>query len=202
CPSWELLRGREGMARVERRHHTPSAPCALAFSQTRRRFVISSSSPWWSGAVSTADRDLPVTGGPRHRWGSLSACPSSPRPVPSVAPTVPSGYHRRGPRTVRSPLRGPARRSRPRPGTDPAPPRDRRAPPPLGIAFRVSLVAPPRSVRGPDGAEWVPSAGTSNGPLSAPRPRPTISAPARDGSGAVPSPSPRCSPLPQADRDP
>src|SRR5699024_8607736 len=76
------------------------------------------------------------------------------------------------------------------------PPRDRRAPPPLGIAFRVSLVAPPRSVRGPDGAEWVPSAGTSNGPLSAPRPRPTISAPARDGSGAVPSPSPRCSPLP------
>src|SRR5699024_6947204 len=121
CPSWELLRGREGMARGELLHHTPSTLCAQAFSRTRPRFVISSSSPWWSGAVSTADRDLPVTGGPRHRWGSLSACPSSPRPVPSVAPTVPSGYHRRGLRTVRSPLRGPARRSRHRPGTDPAP---------------------------------------------------------------------------------
>src|SRR5699024_3810814 len=77
-----------------------------------------------------------------------------------------------------------------------------RALPPSGIAFHVVLVAPPRPVRGPGRAEWVPSAGTSNGPLSAPRPRPTISAPARDGSGAVPSPPPRRSPLPQADSDP
>src|SRR5699024_5660999 len=76
------------------------------------------------------------------------------------------------------------------------------APPPLGIAFRVSLVAPPRSVRGPDGAEWGPSAGTPNGPLSAPRPPPTISPPTRDRSRAVPRPPPRCAPLPPAHRDP
>src|SRR5699024_3766478 len=63
-----------------------------------------------------------------------------------------------------------------------------RALPPSGIAFHVVLVAPPRPVRGPGRAEWVPSAGTSNGPLPAPRPRPTISAPARGGSGTVPSP--------------
>src|SRR5699024_9411083 len=71
-----------------------------------------------------------------------------------------------------------------------------RAPSPLGIAFRVSLVAPPRPVRGPVCAEWVPSAGTSNGPLPAPRPRPTISAPARDGSGTVPSPFAQLLPSP------
>src|SRR5699024_10224531 len=78
----------------------------------------------------------------------------------------------------------------------------RAAPPPLGIAFRVPLVAPPRPVRGPGRAEWVPSAGTSNGPLPSRGPAPTISAPARDGPGAVPSPSPRRSPLPEADSDP
>src|SRR5699024_2474927 len=119
------------MARGELLHHTPFARCAQAFSHSRPRFVISSSSPWWSAGAVGADRDLPVTG--------------------------------RADRSVR-------------------------ALPPSGIAFHVVLVAPPRPVRGPGRAEWVPSAGTSNGPLSAPRPRPTISAPARGGSGTAPSP--------------
>src|SRR5699024_12350142 len=127
------------MARGELLHHTPFARCAQAFSHSRPRFVISSSSPWWSAGAVGADRDLPVTG--------------------------------RADRSVR-------------------------ALPPSGIAFHVVLVAPPRPVRGPGRAEWVPSAGPSHGPLPAPRPPPTIPPPARGGSGPLPRAPPRRSPLP------
>src|SRR5699024_4139313 len=78
-----------GMARHELLHHTPSAPCAQAFSQIRPRFVISSSSPWRSVGAVGADRDLPVTAragrdrpaGPfEDRAGDA---PSAPRRLPA-----------------------------------------------------------------------------------------------------------------------
>src|SRR5699024_8197181 len=165
CPSWELLRGseegREGMARHELLHHTPSAPCAQAFSQIRPRFVISSSSPWRSGGAVGADRDLPVTA---RAGRDRPAGPCEDRA--GDAPTAP-GRGRRG-RADRSV----------------------RALPPPGIAFHVVLVAPPRSVRGPGRAEWVPSAETSNGPLPSRGTAPPLSAaPATD-----PAPSPALRP--------
>src|SRR5699024_6279735 len=128
-----------GMARHELLHHTPSGPCPLAFSPSRPRLVISSSSPWRSGGAVGADRDLPVTA---RAGRDRPAGPFEDRA--GDAPTAPRRLPARPTRTGRS---------------------VRAAPPPLGIAFRVPLVAPPRPVRGPGRAEWVPSAGTSNGPL-------------------------------------
>src|SRR5699024_3840129 len=128
---------------------------------SRPRLVISSSSPWRSGGAVGADRDLPVTA---RAGRDRPAGPFEDRA--GDAPTAPRRLPARPTRTGRS---------------------VRAAPPPLGIAFRVPLVAPPRPVRGPGRAEWVPSAGTSNGPL--PSRGPARRSRHRPGTDPAPSPA-------------